>query len=339
MILDDRNMLGSIDMLADQVRHAWDSTAQLVVPVEYKECSNVVLFGMGGSNLAMDIIRAAFADQVTVPLLISNDYSVPAYVNKNTLVILSSYSGTTEETLAVVKVIFERTNKVMVVTTGGELKKIMDERHLPGYCIEPTYNPCNQPRIAVGYAITGVLRMLTQVGIINITDEDIDNVIHYLRGNLELLRDAGQATATALSGKIPVYVGSEFLLGNLHVVSNQTNENGKQFACWFALPELNHHLLEGLGFPQSAVQNLSFVFIESHLYHDRVQKRYDVTKQVLEKQQVSYCSFVPTASSKLLQVFEVLQWGGFVSFYASQQNQIDPSPIPWVDFFKNALKH
>jgi len=338
MMLDDRNMLASIDMLADQVQHAWDDTATLLVPDDYKNCRNVVLFGMGGSMLAMDIIKAVFADQATVPLLISNDYSIPAYVNQDTLVILSSYSGTTEETLTVAKTIFERTNKVMVITTGGDLKKIMDDRNLPGYCIEPNYNPCGQPRIAVGYAVIGVLRMLAQADVVTVTDTDIDNVVHYLRGNLELLRDAGQATADALSSKIPVYVGSEFLLGNLHTVSNQTNENGKQFSCWFALPELNHHLLEGLGFPQPTVQQLSFVFVESNLYHDRVQKRYDVTKQVLEKQRVSYTTFIPTASSKLLQAFEVLQWGSFVSFYLSQQNVIDPSPIPWVDFFKNALK-
>lgn len=338
MILDTRNMLASIDMLADQVQHAWADTTHLTVPPEYKDCRNVVLFGMGGSALAMDIIRAVFADQATVPLLICNDYSIPEYVNKDSLVILSSYSGTTEETLNVAKTIFARTSKVMVITTGGELKKLMTERQLPGYCIEPKYNPCDQPRIAIGYAVTGVLRMLVQAGIVTVSDTDIDNIVHYLRGNLELLRDAGQDTAKAIASGIPVYVGSEFLLGNLHAVSNQTNENGKQFSCWFPIPELNHHLMEGLGFPQPTVRQLHFVFVESNLYNDRVQKRYEVTKQILDKQQVPYTSFLPTASTKLLQSFEVLQWGGYVSFYLATHNGVDPSPIPWVDFFKNALK-
>lgn len=335
--LDSRNMLGSIDMLSEQIRHAWDSTRSLALPETYTGCTNVVLFGMGGSALGMDIIRSVFAHQATVPLLIVNDYHIPAYVNEHTLVILSSYSGTTEETLAVAKRIKEITQHIIVVTTGGDLQRLMTEQHWPGYSIEPTYNPCGQPRIAVGYAVVGLLRLLTLAQIINVTDQEIDNVIHYLDGNRELLRDAAQELAAKLVGHMPLYVGSEFLLGNLHAVTNQTNENGKNFAATFALPELNHHLLEGLGYPVSTKQ-LHMVFVESQLYHERTMKRYQVTREVLDKQGIPHDTFLPTAASPLLQSFEVLQWGSYVSFYLAIHNGVDPSPIPWVDFFKHALK-
>lgn len=335
--LDSRNMLGSIDLLAQQIRHAWDSTQTLTLPAAYAQCTNVVLFGMGGSALGMDIARALFADRATVPLLTVNDYHIPAYVNNTTLAVLSSYSGTTEETLAVADRLATLTPHIAVMTTGGQLRDRMVAQQWPGYVINPRYNPCDQPRMAVGYAVVGLMRLLSLAQMITVTDQDIDNSIHYLDGNRELLRDAAMALAEQLSGTMPVFVGSEFLLGNVHTSANQTNENGKNFSSWFALPELNHHLLEGLGYPAATTQ-LQFVLIESHLYHERTVQRYQVTRQVLDKQHIPHQTFLPTAATPLLQVFEVLLWGSYVSFYLALQNGVDPAPIPWVNFFKDALK-
>lgn len=335
--LDPKNMLGSIDMLAEQVRHAWENTKSLSLPNEYSHPSSVVLFGMGGSALGMDIARSLFADAATVPLLIVNDYAIPAYVNSTTFALLSSYSGTTEETLAAAKDISTITKRVAVITTGGELQRRMKENGWPGYLIDPKYNPCGQPRIAVGYAVVGLLRLLSLAKVITVHDDDIDTIIHYLDGNRELLRDAAFECAEKLKGALPVFVGSEFLTGNLHTLANQTNENGKNFACFFTLPEMNHHLMEGLGHPD-AVRMLHVVFLESNLYHPRTRKRYDITRRVLDKQQITHSTFIPTAATKHEQAFEVLQWGSYVSFVLAMQNGIDPAPIPWVDFFKHELQ-
>lgn len=333
---DERNMLGSIDMLAQQVRHAWSATQSLTFPESVRSVQNVVLFGMGGSALGMDILRAVYSDSVKVPLLIVSDYKVPGYLQANSLAILSSYSGTTEETVMAAKTVQERTAHLAVVTTGGPLAELMQAKQLPGYVVEPTYNPCGQPRIAVGYGFTGMVRILQRAGLITVSDQEIDDAAHFMDGNRELLRDAAMETAQRCEQKLVVFVGSEHLLGNVHAVANQTNENGKHFGCYFVLPELNHHLLEGLGNPAAAKQ-LHFVFVESALYHPRVQKRYEITKQVLDKQGISYETFLPAAATPLQQAYEVLQWGSYASFYLAESHQIDPSPIPWVDYFKHAL--
>ncbi|MDP3971066.1 MAG: SIS domain-containing protein [bacterium] len=336
--LDSQNMLGSIDQLASQVKHAWDAVKQIEVPEHYKECKNIVLFGMGGSALGMDIIKAVYSNQITVPIHIQNDYAVPKFVDKNSLVILSSYSGTTEEVVATASEVAELTDRILVVTTGGKLSELMEEKKYPGYLIEPTFNPCGQPRIAVGYATIGLLGLLNNVGLVKLSDQNIDDVVHFLEGNRELLRDDAMRVASDTEQYIPVYIGSEFLAGNVHVMSNQTNENGKHFSTWKLIPELNHHLLEGLENPAGNTDKIRFIFLESNLYHVRNQKRYEVTKQVLEELKMTYSVFVPTANNELLQSFETLQWGSYLSFYLSVLNNIDPSPIPWVDYFKDALK-
>lgn len=329
-MLDERNMLGSIDMLSQQVQHAWSATAGIQLPAGSDGCRQAVLFGMGGSALGMDVARAVYASSATVPLLVVNDYVVPGYISADTFAILSSYSGTTEETLLAMQIVQQRTKLIAAVTTAGPLAKF------PGYVIEPTYNPCGQPRIAVGYAITGIIRLLQRAGVIQVTDGEIDDVIHFMDGNRELLRDAAQATAARCADKLVMFVGSEHLLGNVHVMTNQTNENGKHFACYFPIPELNHHLMEGLGNPAS-IKQLHIVFVESQLYNERVQKRYEVTKSILDKQGITYESFLPAAATPLQQAYEVLQWGSYVSFYIAAAHGVDPSPIPWVDYFKHAL--
>lgn len=336
-VLDSRGVHESITMLPKQIRHAWQESSTTVVPDHYKTAKSIVLFGMGGSALGMDIIQGVFSDTLTKPVLVVNGYSVPKYVDEDTLVILSSYSGTTEEVLTAAREVEARTKKVLVITTGGDLQTIAEKQQWPTYIINPKYNPCGQPRIAVGYAVIGLLGLLSRAGIMEMTDQVIDDSAHYLEGNHTLLEDEALRIVGELAGKAPLFIGSEFLVGNMHAVSNQTNENGKNFATYFALPELNHHLLEGLSFPAVNKDYLHFVFVESNLYHQRNQRRYNITKEILEKQHITHSTFVPTASTKLQQAFEVLQWGSYVSLYVAMYNQLDPSPIPWVDHLKNAL--
>jgi len=129
---------------------------------------------------------------------------------------------------------------------------------------------------------------------------------------------------------------SNAIKGNVHVVTNQTNENGKHFACFFPIPELNHHLMEGLKNP-AANKNLKFFLITSNLYHPRNQKRYKILKTVLAKNKIDFAEYQPKAKTKLLQAFEVLNFGSYLSFYLAMSYNLDPTPVPLVDFFKKHL--
>jgi glucose/mannose-6-phosphate isomerase len=142
--------------------------------------------------------------------------------------------------------------------------------------------------------------------------------------------------AEKLKNKIPIIVSSEFLLGNAHVLANQINENAKCFTTYFGLPELNHHLVEGLKNP-SANKNLKFVLVNSDLYHPRNQKRYKILKEVLQRNKINFIEYRPKAKTKLQQSMETLLFGSYLSFYLAMIYNLDPSPIPWVDFFKKRL--
>jgi glucose/mannose-6-phosphate isomerase len=145
-------------------------------------------------------------------------------------------------------------------------------------------------------------------------------------------------TAIKLKGRIPVLVASEHLVGSAHAMKNQINEGAKTFSVLFDLPELNHHLLEGLRNPAQAKEYFYFLLFESELYTPRVSKRYPLTKEVIEKNEVEATIIKLTGKNKLNQAFELLAFGEYVALYLAILYGLDPSPIPWVDYFKEKLK-
>lgn len=339
--IDKSNLLESIKLLGKQCEQTWQEIRRIKVPKSYSRVENIVVSGMGGSALGAHLIQMIFADQLRVPMEIVRGYNLPNYVGSKTLLILSSYSGNTEETLAAAHVGRKRKAKIIGLTAGGKLAKFLRRNNYPSYIFKPTYNPSGQPRMGLGYSVVGQMGVLKQCSLIKIDSQKIKEVIEELRIiNYELKvenkNSIAKKFAFALKNKILILVASEFLAGNAHIMANQINENAKCFTAWFEIPELNHHLMEGLKNP-TANKNLKFLLINSFLYHQRNQKRYKILKEVLRKNKISFIEYRPKAKTKLLQSFEVLLFGSYVSFYLAMLYNLDPSPVPWVDFFKKRL--
>jgi glucose/mannose-6-phosphate isomerase len=302
---------------------------------------------MGGSNLGARIISSVFKDSLGVPMVIEPGYEVPGFTDEKTLYLLSSYSGSTEETLSVYDEVKKRGAKVIAITAehkGNKLKKLMEDKNIPGFIFEPKNNPAGQPRLALGYSIFGIIALLSRAGVINVGDGETEDVINTLeeRGaelGLGSPASANRAkqVASQAQGKKLIIVGAEFLDGNVHAMRNQICENSKNFSHYFSLPEMNHYLLEGLKFPEVNKNDLFFLFMNSDLYNPRVTRRAELTRQIVEKHGIDVMEFKPIGASKLIQSFEVLQFGSWLSFYLAMANGIDPAPIPWVDWFKEKL--
>ena len=142
--------------------------------------------------------------------------------------------------------------------------------------------------------------------------------------------------AKKLFGKIPVIVSAEHLAGNAHIMANQIQESAKQTALYFNLPELNHHLLEGLATPKSNRQNLYFLFFNSKDYYPKNQKRFSITAEVLKKQKIKFQQF-EFSGQPVEQAAEVLVFGSLLSYELAKINKVDPNRIPWVNYFKRRL--
>lgn len=340
---DQGNMLGSVESLGKQCQHAWSDTKKIKIPRHYSQAKNIAVFGMGGSALGAHIMKTVFGDRLRVPFEIINDYNIPAWVDHDTFVILSSYSGSTEETVTVAEAIHRRTKKIAVVATSGRLYQLALKRGWPMYVIKPTFNPSGQPRMAVGYSVVGQLGIMKATGLLKISETELKKAFQTVTRHSKLLavnrrNNPAKKLARSLQGKAVLLMGSEFLLGNLHTFSNQLNESAKNFATYFPIPEVNHHLMEGLKNPAGLTKNFAAVLFASNLYHPRTQKRYPITKEVLEKNNISTFIYHAQSATRFEQSFEVLTLGGFVAFYLAMLYRLNPSLIPWVDYFKAELK-
>lgn len=341
--LDPTNLYQSITDLAKQCQDAFEKAS--LVKFTPQPVKNLIMSGMGGSILAARVIESLYGQDLSVPLVKVNDYHLPAWADQNSLVVCSSYSGATEETVQTLEQALAKKCQILIICGGGELENLAKLHHLPLYKIDPIYNPCQQPRMAIGYSLIGQLVMVAKAGLLKITEESIQllqavmaQVVQANQRDIPSNTNPAKKLALALHFKQVVLVAAEHLSGAFHVVKNQMNENAKQLSHRHDLPELNHHLLEGLRFPKTNQTDVAFWFINSKLYSQRLQTRVRLTIYVVRKNKIKAFEFTPSADTKLVQVFELIQFGSFVNYYLSVLNGLNPASIPWVDYFKKHLQ-
>lgn len=342
--LDSKNISGSIEQLGRQCQQVWDEVSRRSFPSNFTDVKNVVVLGMGGSALGAHVVHSLYFDSLKVSLEIVNGYQLPGYVDCDTLVILSSYSGTTEEVLAAYQEAKAREAEIIVISSGGDLAHLVRSGEVEGYIFEPKFNPSGQPRMGLGYSILSLVAIFAKLGFIEFGEDHLKKVLSIIdrvnatsKIEVETSQNKAKQTASKFFCKIPFLFASEHLVGNIHTFANQINENAKVLSGYFTLPEANHHLIEGLASPKEAHEFASFFFLKSSLYLPRVLKRYDITKKIVEKQGIETLVYEPDADSKLEQVFEFLAFGSWVSFYLAMLYGRDPAPISNVDFLKEQM--
>ncbi len=335
---DSTGVQDSMLQFSKQCRQVLDDAPLLKDTSDWEGIENIVVSGMGGSALGGRILANLERLILKIPLTVSADFHLPNFVNKKTLVVVSSYSGNTEETLASLKEAQSRGAKVFVITSGGILGTIATNQKIPHYIFNPIHNPSRQPRIGLGYGIMSLLLILKELNFVDLPVE-LNEIPGFLEANLDKSKHSAREIAKSLKDKLPVIISSEHLKGVAHDFKNQLNENAKTFAVAFDLPEANHHLMEGLTNPASNKENLIAVFFQSDKYHREIAKRYPVTSTVFKKQGIATLDILAAGPTLLHQVMYMVQLTALISFALSQEYGIDPGPIPWVDYFKDEIKN
>jgi len=342
--LDLQDMLQSIQSLHKQVAEVSQLAQSLTLPARYKDIDTIVVCGMGGSALGTHVIKSVFGSTLKYPVEIINGYDIPRYVNARTLFIASSYSGNTEEVLHAVELARGKKAKIVVISAGGALAAHAKTHRYPSLIFTTDNNPCGSPRMGLGYSIVGQIILFQKLGILTLSRKEIRDMIadiaeyDTLYGVLtpEKENPAKQLARKTIDRSV-WFVAAEHLQGSAHIAANQMNENAKRFAGYFALPEMNHHLMEGMLYPKNNRSSLLFVLFDSVLYGDRVRRRFVVTSKVLQKNSIAHERFVSRGSTAMSQAIESLVFFSYVSYYSALLKKIDPTAIPFVDFFKKEM--
>jgi glucose/mannose-6-phosphate isomerase len=230
------------------------------------------------------------------------------------------------------------------MASGGKVISNAKRNKLPFYQINKKQNPGNQPRYGVGSQFGATLAVLNSVKLLKINNKDIKEAVEYiyilnkaLDSEIVVKNNIAKNLAVELKGTFPILVGADFLSANTHILNNQINESAKNICAYYPIPELNHHLMEGLKLPTAVNKKMKFLFFNSNLYSERISKRFDITQKVLKKQKIEFIDYSISGDSKLLAALEVLLLGSWISYYMTILNDQNPVAIPHVDFFKKEL--
>lgn len=337
---DSKNVLGSVELFPNQCISTWNTNVENKIDLSNVEIKNILVLGMGGSALGAYILQSL--DIFTVPINISHDYNIPNFVNEDTLVLAISYSGGTEETLSATKKAIAKNAHVVCITVGGELEKIATENNLDLRKINTEHNPCNQPRFGVGFMMMHIIKVCTDYRVCNLGKDEVEKALAELeswQNNFKQnnLIDTIYTEAQTMKDFMPVLVYSEHLTNLGRFTRNQIHETAKTLALAHEIPELNHHLMEGLEFPNTNKEKVYFVFFESNLYSEKINKRIAVTKDVLAKQGIKYTTVDMEGKSKLAQILIGMQKAMYLAYTLGIIHEKDPSDIKWVNYFKEQL--
>jgi len=343
--VDPNHGLQAIEQLGSQVQQLWEQSRSIEFPDSYKQATNVVVAGMGGSAYGTHVIQTLFKEQLKVPVTVIPDYTLPAYVNEQTVVILSSYSGTSEETLSAAQDALKKGAQITGLTTGGPLAEFLTSHNFPSLIFDPEFNPSKVARFGYGYSLFGQMVLFERLGLITLTEEDYKSVLMgianaHMLWSVNVPQDNNQAKIVAYDcvDRIPVITVAEFLEGMAHVVANAFNENAKTFSEYRIVPEMNHHLLEGFQFPRQNDNSLLMILARSSLFSEPNQKRMELTSQLGEKFHIEVREVTLSSSTALEQAWEYLLFGLYVAYYLAIIYNQDPTVTPQVDWLKSQLQ-
>jgi glucose/mannose-6-phosphate isomerase len=294
----------------------------------------LVVCGMGGSAIGADLARAAIGDGARRPLVASRDYAVPSWLGEDTLVLCSSYSGNTEETLAAYAAAGDRGAPRVVLTTGGQLAEAARADGVPVIGVPSGM----QPRAAVAYMTVGALEVAAAAGVTDSLQSEIETASALLRSLAEEWGPDGapdsepKTLANELRGQVPVVYGADLTAPVSVRWRSQLNENAEVPAFDGVLPEMDHNEICGWGQP-----TFTAIFLEDDDQHARVQRRVDLTAELVAAAGSPVARVSSRGETRVERLLSLVFLGDLVSLYLAVLNGVDPSPVARIDELKQRL--
>lgn len=298
---------------------------------EPKNIANVLITGLGGSGIGGTILSEVISDTCPVPVIINKDYFIPGFVNERTLVIISSYSGNTEETVNAMKEAIAKKAQIVCITSGGKVLE-MARQHQYDFIEIPGGKP---PRSCIGYSVVQLIKVFIAKRLASMElFKDLDAAIALLDKENDAIKEEAQKIAQKLHHKIAVIYSLGTCEGVAVRLRQQINENSKML-CWHhAFPEMNHNELVGW---TTKNDMLAVVSLQTSFDYARTKKRYEVCRPLFEKYSGAVIDITAKGKSRLEQFFYLINLGDWISCDLADIKGIDPVEVKVIDHLKGEL--
>lgn len=338
--IDPQNMLTEIENLPAQLKTAWDLGQGFEIPVG-DDVDRIILAGMGGSAIGADLLDAYSAPYSPIPIIVWRDYDLPAWATgQRTLVIASSHSGNTEETLSVFDQAVAQGCKIMAIATGGALA----EAALSAGGVLWTFDHVGQPRAAVGYSFGLLLAALNKLGLVPDPEEELLDAIKTMeeqQTELGAMLPATQNPAKRMAGQFYGRWVGVFGYGILAPVARrwktQINELSKAWAQFEFLPEANHNTSAGVVQPEDVFAHSMMMFLDARNTHPRSQVRSKLTRKGFMLEGLNTAFYRAKGETRLANQWTALHFGDYTAYYLAMAYEVDPTPVEAIQSLKAEL--
>lgn len=337
--VDSMGMLDATATLPEQILGALERTENVDGLPAPGGLSNILVIGMGGSGVVGDILTVTAGPFISLPIVVVKNYEPPSYVSDNTLVLAVSFSGNTEETLQAVETAAILGGRVVAITTGGELANKANRWKVPVISVDSTIP---MPRAGLGAMAVPVMVVLEKLGFFPGATEWLKDSVTSLRARREeLMSDKSEASELALKvGRtFPIIYGGGGLGATAALrMKAQVNENAKAPAFSAPVPEMCHNEIVGWGQHGDITRQVfSTIFLRHDYEHPQVTRAFSVLEEMLREVTQEVHTVQARGENILAQLFDLVMFGDFMSYYMATQGGVDPGPVPAIVELKAKL--
>lgn len=337
--LDPEDMIGHINALPDQLWQAWQLGQQLELP-DWQGIDKVLVAGMGGSAIGGDLLQTYAAPLSLAVVAVHRDYDLPAWAaGDNTLVICSSHSGNTEETLSAYKAAQKQGCRVLAITTGGKLAELAKKE---AALWQFTYDA--QPRAAIHHSFGLLLAAMARLGLLPDPTAELEDAVAEMKKQqahlLPEVPDTGNPAkrmAGQFYGRWVTIFGAGLMAPVARRWKGQINEVAKAYAAFETLPEADHNTLQGVVQPEDEFRCTMSIFLRSKINHTRNQLRDELTRMSMMVQGINTDFVKARGKTPLANMWTALHYGDYTAYYLAMAYGLDPTPVPMLAELKERL--
>jgi len=331
--LCQESILAFVPQAIDSFKYA----STLKVPNKYKQVKNIVFGGMGGSSLPSRLVSSLF--ELKVPFTHVEDYKLPAWADNHTLLIISSYSGNTEETISLAQEGFKKGCLIYGITSGGYLFEFFYNHRFPSYTFDTSLNVSLQPRFGLAFMIFGILGFLSNQGLVSgysteKVSREIKKIFKELNLSLNEIHKSVKEISSRSNTKYYNFIGASHLVGNARLASSQVSESSKILSFYSEMPEACHNLIEGYSGDN---YDINTIILGSDNYHVQINKRLATFKDLVEDMNLAVEVIHFPKPSKFGEGIFYLFFSSLLSLELAKKYREDPISIPHVEKIKRNL--
>ncbi len=333
---DPENQFDVLKKSYAQIENAWNNNFDFS-EIDKSKIKNIVLTGLGGSAIGGELLQNFLRSELKYPYQVVRNYGLPGYANEETLIIASSYSGNTEETLSCANEAVKRKCQVVCITTGGKLETFAKQHNLPVAKLLPGF----QPRYALWINFFTLLKIIQSIKLIPEQDKIVEQTIQLLKSKGdEYSQNSNKAFefAEKLTGFIPViYSASDTTSAAGTRLKGQFNENSKIHAFYNFLPEQNHNEIIGWETFSEKQFNAKVINILDDEYHPQIKKRFEIISDLISKAGAEVLTIKSNLHDFKLRLMDNIYFGDWVTYYLAIIRNQNPTSIKNINYLKEHL--